>query len=526
MTGGCGGDADDRLVEPDVAGRSVEVGVAVAEDAAVGCDEPVAVTGGCGGHADDRLVEPDVAGRSVEVGVAVAEDAAVGCDEPVAPAGSRRDDAEDGLRPRETRESRPRPRRRTGARCRRRLRASSRSPTSSARVPPRSAVDRSPRRHVPERGNGAVGLHAPVALAGRSCCGADGRCARGAGPRYAHAGDERGRAEHRCPEDPRRARGNAGKRSRASADGRERPAPNPNRAHDTVSGRSPATLIVVRPNGLPRPVPVQAVAVGAWSRCRALVRPPSHCRVSSAAMVQPPSATTSCNALRAIDHPSGASTAVLPGVVAFACAPTLIVSPTRTALADRDRAPQANEMIRPVAGVCTRIHRVGDRVHHAGSDEQCEARQDAERPEAADATVGARHAEAQDPEEPGDDPEPPREMIDLRQGSARAEDEPELAVEARSGEPEASAGAGKRARGPRDGEVADDAEDRQPVDRDDGRGTQCGDGGIESHPRFCPDPPPPAPHEASMALRRAARSGGTRDRFSQSELSWRGGAAR
>ena len=51
----------------DGAGGSVEVGVAEGEDAAVGGDEPVAVAGGCGGDADDGLVEVRGAGGAVEV---------------------------------------------------------------------------------------------------------------------------------------------------------------------------------------------------------------------------------------------------------------------------------------------------------------------------------------------------------------------------------------------------------------------------------------------------------------------------
>ena len=43
------------LVEAERAGGAVEAGVAEAEDAAVGCDEPVAVAGGGGGDADDRV---------------------------------------------------------------------------------------------------------------------------------------------------------------------------------------------------------------------------------------------------------------------------------------------------------------------------------------------------------------------------------------------------------------------------------------------------------------------------------------
>ena len=53
------------------------MGVAVGEDAAVGRHEPIAAPVGRRGHADDGLVEPDAAGRTVEVGIAVGEDASV-----------------------------------------------------------------------------------------------------------------------------------------------------------------------------------------------------------------------------------------------------------------------------------------------------------------------------------------------------------------------------------------------------------------------------------------------------------------
>ena len=68
----------------EVAGGAVEVGARTeAEDAAVFRDEPVALSVGCGGHADDGLVEVDVAGRAVERCVE-REHAAVSGDEPVA----------------------------------------------------------------------------------------------------------------------------------------------------------------------------------------------------------------------------------------------------------------------------------------------------------------------------------------------------------------------------------------------------------------------------------------------------------
>ena len=56
------------LVQVDGAGRAVERGVAVAEDAAVGGDEPVAVAVGRRGHADDGLAQrsPDWAGEPNE----------------------------------------------------------------------------------------------------------------------------------------------------------------------------------------------------------------------------------------------------------------------------------------------------------------------------------------------------------------------------------------------------------------------------------------------------------------------------
>ena len=70
----------------DCTGRTVEAGVAVGEDAAVGGHQPVAVPVRRAGHAHHRLVEGEVAGRAVEAGVAVGEDAAVGGHQPVAAA--------------------------------------------------------------------------------------------------------------------------------------------------------------------------------------------------------------------------------------------------------------------------------------------------------------------------------------------------------------------------------------------------------------------------------------------------------
>ena len=61
-----------------------EVRVAEAEHAAVGRGHPVALALFRCGHVDDRLIELDVAGRSVELRVAEREDAAVGGDQPVA----------------------------------------------------------------------------------------------------------------------------------------------------------------------------------------------------------------------------------------------------------------------------------------------------------------------------------------------------------------------------------------------------------------------------------------------------------
>ena len=79
-----GGDPDDGLVEFDVAGGAVEVGVAIREHPAVGGDQPVALSVCGGGDPDDGLVEFDVGGGAVEVGVTERVDLTVGGDEPVA----------------------------------------------------------------------------------------------------------------------------------------------------------------------------------------------------------------------------------------------------------------------------------------------------------------------------------------------------------------------------------------------------------------------------------------------------------
>ena len=84
--GRIGRHADDRLVEGDTAGGSVERGGPEAEYAAVTGDQPVAVSVGGGGHSDDRLVEMVAARRAVKWGVE-REHSAVGGDQPVAAGG-------------------------------------------------------------------------------------------------------------------------------------------------------------------------------------------------------------------------------------------------------------------------------------------------------------------------------------------------------------------------------------------------------------------------------------------------------
>ena len=59
-------DNDPEGVGPRARGGTGESGVAVAEEAAVGGDEPVAGTVRRGGHADDRLIQADGTGRAVE----------------------------------------------------------------------------------------------------------------------------------------------------------------------------------------------------------------------------------------------------------------------------------------------------------------------------------------------------------------------------------------------------------------------------------------------------------------------------
>src|SRR5664280_2829691 len=83
----CSGDcshAHHWLVERQVAGRAVERGVAVAEDATVGSRKPVATTVRDGRNAHDWLVQFEVPGGAVKYRVAVAEDASVGSRQPVA----------------------------------------------------------------------------------------------------------------------------------------------------------------------------------------------------------------------------------------------------------------------------------------------------------------------------------------------------------------------------------------------------------------------------------------------------------
>ena len=59
-----GGHSHHRLVQHNGAGRAVEVGVAVVEDAAVGRHQPVAAAVARRGHADHRLVEADASPSS------------------------------------------------------------------------------------------------------------------------------------------------------------------------------------------------------------------------------------------------------------------------------------------------------------------------------------------------------------------------------------------------------------------------------------------------------------------------------
>src|SRR5207302_2723453 len=74
----------DRLVQPQVAGRTVAGPITEGEDAAVAGDQPVAGAVVGAGHADDGLVEAQVAGRAVAAGGAEGEDAAVAGEKPEA----------------------------------------------------------------------------------------------------------------------------------------------------------------------------------------------------------------------------------------------------------------------------------------------------------------------------------------------------------------------------------------------------------------------------------------------------------
>ena len=78
------GHPDDRLVEPDRAGRPEETRVAETEDAAIRRDQPVALPRRCRRHPHDRLRQPHRAGRPEETRVAETEDAAIRRDQPVA----------------------------------------------------------------------------------------------------------------------------------------------------------------------------------------------------------------------------------------------------------------------------------------------------------------------------------------------------------------------------------------------------------------------------------------------------------
>ena len=82
----------------DAAGRAVEGGVAVGEDASVRGDEPVAPAVGGRRHAHDGPIEHHAAGGAVEGGVAVGEDASVRGDEPVARSRTRPADGCRGMR--------------------------------------------------------------------------------------------------------------------------------------------------------------------------------------------------------------------------------------------------------------------------------------------------------------------------------------------------------------------------------------------------------------------------------------------
>jgi hypothetical protein len=64
------------------------VGVAKAEDATIGGDEPIPTKVGGLGHADDRLVEDDAARRAEEGGVPKGKDAAVRGDQPIPESGA------------------------------------------------------------------------------------------------------------------------------------------------------------------------------------------------------------------------------------------------------------------------------------------------------------------------------------------------------------------------------------------------------------------------------------------------------
>ena len=77
-------------MEPEARNGAVELRIAVAEDPAVGCIEPVATVVFSRNDANDGPLELDAAGRAVELCGPEAEDAAVRSDEPIAVGGRRR----------------------------------------------------------------------------------------------------------------------------------------------------------------------------------------------------------------------------------------------------------------------------------------------------------------------------------------------------------------------------------------------------------------------------------------------------
>ena len=94
----------------------------------------------------------------------------------------------------------------------------------------------------------------------------------------------------------------------------------------------------------------------------------------------------------------------------------------------RGNAPQRDEPMHPVTCPLRRNDAVGNEMCHPRDDEHPESDEHAQTAESPDATVRAPEPEAQDPQESGDEADPPTPGVDAGQFETRARYQSQLAV--------------------------------------------------------------------------------------------------